>query len=86
MYDNNDNIFVDITEPFIREDNNDHLVAGAYLFDDDRPAGRASSSRDDDRLTCLLGILTGVGIVIALFAPFIQKFYRARWSCCSTES
>ena len=80
MYDNNDDIFGDITEPFIQDDNNDQLVAGAYLFDDERPAGhttgRTSSSGDDDGFTYLIATLMAVGVVVFTFAPFIQKFYR----------
>ena len=56
MRDDIDDIFVDITEPFIRDD---HLATGECLFDGDRLAG-------------LLGILSGVGVVVAL----IQEFYR----------
>lgn len=68
MRDDIDDIFADITEPFIRHD--DHLAAGACLFDGDRPSGRAPSPADD-RLTGLLGILMGVGDM-----TLIQKFYR----------
>ena len=76
MYDDSDDILGDITEPFIREESNDHLAVSAYLFDDDWPAGQTSSYQDEDWLTVLFGILMDVGIVVVLFAPFIQKFYR----------
>ena len=69
MYDNNDDMFGDITEPFIQDGNHDHIVAGSYLLDDDRPARppRASSSvsSGDDAFSIILLIIVVIAIISA---------------------
>ncbi|MDE2688503.1 MAG: hypothetical protein OXI16_13550 [Chloroflexota bacterium] len=70
MYDNNDDMFGDITEPFIQDGNNhDHIVAGSYLLDDDRPARppRASSSvsSGDDGFFIIILIIVVIAIISA---------------------